>query len=82
MQHERTLRIKKLSCHSLCCTNGDDVDPVDVFRLTLQTRLDAAYQCLDLVTAQAIVEIDPGHDPYPARTDEGDEELADAVTPG
>jgi hypothetical protein len=28
----------------LWSVNGDDVDPVDLFRLVLQTRLDAAHQ--------------------------------------
>ncbi len=47
---------KNLSVHSLCSANGHDVDPVVAFRLMLQTRLDAACQCLDLSTAQAIVD--------------------------
>jgi hypothetical protein len=72
----RTLRIKKLSVHSLCSANGHNVDPVDVFRLMLQTRLDAACQCLNLGTAQAVVDVDPGHNPYTAQTDEGEEEFA------
>lgn len=60
----------------LCFPDGHDVDSVDVFRLTLQTRLDAAHQCPDLTTAQAIVDANPGDNPYPARTDEGEEEFA------
>jgi hypothetical protein len=31
-------------------------------------RPDAAYQRLDLGTAQAIVDVHPGNNPYPART--------------
>src|SRR5262245_13461141 len=58
--------------------DGHDVDPVDLFRLLLQTCLDAAYQCLDLGTAQAIVDADPRHDPYPARTDKSNEEFPNA----
>ena len=55
MQPKRTLLLKDLSVQSLCSADGHDVDPVDLFRLMLQTRLDAAYQRLDLGTAQAIV---------------------------
>ena len=77
MQRRRTLRIAELSAHSLSSADGHDVDPVDAFRLVLQTRLDATDQCLDLGTAQAIVNVNPGDDPYPARTDEGEQELAD-----
>src|SRR5271155_5877314 len=76
MQRKRTLLRKNLSAHSLCSADGHDVDPVDLFRLMLHTRLDAAYQCLDLGTAQAIVDVNPGDNPYPARTDEGEQEFA------
>ena len=69
--------MRNLSVHSLCSADGHDVDPVDLFGLVLQARLDAAYQRLDLGTAQAIIDVDPGGSPYPARADEGDEELAD-----
>ncbi|HUK69760.1 MAG TPA: hypothetical protein VLW50_13585 [Streptosporangiaceae bacterium] len=43
----------------------------------LHTRLDAADQCVDLTSAQAIVDINPGDDPYPARAEESEQELAD-----
>jgi hypothetical protein len=49
--------------------DGHDVGPVDVSRLMLQTRLDAAYQCLDLSTAQVIIDVNPCDNPYPARTE-------------
>ena len=52
-----------------------DVDPVDVFML-LHTRLDAAYQGLDLGTAEPIIDVNSGDNPYLAWTDEGEEELA------
>jgi hypothetical protein len=42
----------------------------------LQARLDAAYQCLDLGAAQAIVDVNPGDNPYLSRADEDGEELA------
>ena len=51
-------------------------------RPMLQARLDAAYQCLDLSAAQAIVDVNPGDNPYPARTDEGDQEFADGGRAG
>jgi hypothetical protein len=64
--------IPKSRCRSPagCSASGHDVDPVDVFRLTFQARLDAAYQLLDVGNAEAIVKVDPGHNPYAARTDE------------
>ena len=63
MQRKRTFLRKKLSVHRLCSADGHDVDPVDLFRPMLQTRLDAAYQRLDLGTAQAIVDVNPGDNP-------------------
>ena len=41
-------------------SDGHDVGPVDVFRLVLHARLDAADQRLDLVAAQGIVDVNPG----------------------
>ena len=70
----RTLRARRL-----CFANGHDVDSVDVFRLLLHARLDATHQCPDLTTAQAIVDVNPGDNPYSARADEG--EYARAVLP-
>jgi hypothetical protein len=46
---------------SLCPAGGHDVDPVDVCRLTLQTRLDSAYQRLDLGTVQPVVACPADH---------------------
>ena len=63
---------KVIDTRRLCLTNGDDIGPVDVFGFMLQTRLDAAYQCLDMGTVEVIVEVDPSHEPYLARTEEGD----------
>jgi hypothetical protein len=60
-----------LSVHSLCSADRHDVDPVDLFRLVLQTRLDAADQRLDLSTAQAIVDVNPGDDPCTRRIQKG-----------
>ena len=48
------------------CADGYDVDPVDIFRLMLHTRLETAYQRLDLGAAEAIVDVDPGTQPIPA----------------
>ncbi len=56
--------------------DGHDVDPVDVFRLTLHTRLEAAYQRLDLSAAEVIVNVKARGNPHPARTGEGDQDLA------
>ena len=74
--------MKNLRIHSLCSADGHDVDPVVVLRLVLQARLDAACQGLDLGAAQVIVDVQAGHNPYPARADEGDEEVADSGHPG
>jgi anti-sigma B factor antagonist len=66
-----TLRARRLRF-----ANGHDVDSVDLFRLALQARLDAARQRRHLSSGQAILDVDPGHDPYLARADEGEEEFA------
>jgi hypothetical protein len=42
----------------------------------LQARFDAVGQGLDLGTGQAVVDVDPGDDPDPARADEGGQEQA------
>ena len=63
--------MKNLSIHSLCSADSHDVDPADVFRLMLQARLDAADQRLDLSTAQAIVDVNPGDDPCTRRIQKG-----------
>jgi hypothetical protein len=68
--------MRNLSVFSLHSADGHDVDPVDAFRLVLHPRLDAAYQRLDPGAVQAIVDVNPGDDPYPARTDKGEQELA------
>jgi hypothetical protein len=65
-----------LRARRLCFANGHDVNSVDVFLLMLHARLDATHQCLDLITAQAIVDVNPGDNPYSARADEGEEEFA------
>jgi hypothetical protein len=46
----------------MCCADGHDVDPVDGFRLTLHTRLDAADQRLDLGTAEVVANVKAGDD--------------------
>jgi hypothetical protein len=71
-----------LRARRLCFANGHDVDSVDVFRLMLHARLDAARQCFDLSAAEAIVDVDPGDNPYLSRAGEGDEELANGGHPG
>src|SRR5690242_2089741 len=63
---------------SRCSANGHHVDPVELFRFILQTRLDALYQRLDLSTAEAIVDVDSSHEPDSARADEGDEEFTNS----
>jgi hypothetical protein len=47
--------------------NGQDVDPVDLFRLVLHARFDAAHQCPDLTIAQPIVDADPRDQPHTMR---------------
>jgi DNA-binding transcriptional LysR family regulator len=68
----------ELKAMSLCgrSADGHDVDPVDAFRLTLHTRLDAADQRLDLSAAEFIVNVKARGNPRPARTGEGDQDLA------
>ena len=65
-----------LRARRLCFANGHDVDSVNLFRLMLHARLDAAHQCPDLTSAQAILNANPGDNPYLARADEGEEEFA------
>jgi hypothetical protein len=55
-----------------------DVDPIELFCLMLQAGLDTAYQRFDLGTMQAIVDVNAGDNPYPARPDEAGQELANA----
>lgn len=45
--------------------DGHDVDPVDTFRLTLHTRLDAADQRFDLSAAELIVNVKARGNPTP-----------------
>src|SRR5215468_8059791 len=82
MRRKRTLLPGKLNVHGLCFADGHDVDPVDVVRLVLHPRLDVAYQRLDLGATQAIVDVNAGDNPYPARADEGEQELADGGDAG
>jgi hypothetical protein len=42
----------------------------------LHARLDATHQCPDLITAQAVVDVNPCDDPYSARADEREEKVA------
>jgi hypothetical protein len=59
-----------------------DVDPVDGFRLTLHTRLDAAHQRRDLGTAEVFGDVKARDNPHPARAEEGDQDFANAGYPG
>jgi hypothetical protein len=75
MWHPR-LTVRCLGRSGPSGADGHDVDPVDVFRLALHARLDAAYQRLDLSTPEVIVDVQAGDNPGLARADEGDEDFA------
>jgi anti-anti-sigma factor len=72
---ERPVRLT-LRARRRCSADGHDVDSVDLFRLLLHAHLDATHQRLDLSTAQAIFDVNPGDNPYLTRADEGEEEFA------
>ena len=56
--------------------------PVDLFRLLLQTCLDAAFQRLDLITAEIIIDIETRDESYSARAEKVDESSRITVTLG
>jgi hypothetical protein len=55
---------------------------VDLFRLLLQTCLDAAFQRLDLITAEIIIDIETRDESYSARAEKVDESSRITVTLG
>lgn len=62
--------------------NRYDIDAEDVLRRSLHSRLDTAHQRLGLHAVETPIDVDPGHNPDSAWTEEGEEEFANTGDTG